>query len=274
MTYAELLTEGKRRLREYEIETPETDASLFLQAASGKTAAELFRDAPDPVSEETEERFFSMITRRTRHEPAQYVLEEQWFCGLLFKVNKSVLIPRPETELLVEAACPEVAGKRVLDLCTGSGCIAVALAKLSAPAFVAASDCSPEALVVAKENAKQNEADITFFCGDLFETVQGTFDVIVSNPPYISEEELRTLMPEVRDKEPHLALSGGEDGLFFYRRIVKEAIPFLNAQGKLMMEIGYNQGEQVSELLREQGYREVVVKKDYAGLSRMVFAVR
>lgn len=274
MTYAELLTEGKRRLREYEIETPETDASLFLQAASGKTAAELFRDAPDPVSEETEERFFSMITRRTRHEPAQYVLEEQWFCGLLFKVNKSVLIPRPETELLVEAACPEVAGKRVLDLCTGSGCIAVALAKLSAPAFVAASDCSPEALAVAKENAKQNEADITFFCGDLFETVQGTFDVIVSNPPYISEEELRTLMPEVRDKEPHLALSGGEDGLFFYRRIVKEAIPFLNAQGKLMMEIGYNQGEQVSELLREQGYREVVVKKDYAGLSRMVFAVR
>jgi len=161
----------------------------------------------------------------------------------------------------------------VLDMCTGSGCIAVTVAKLGNPSFVAASDASEEALEIAKENAKQQETEVTFFHGDLFENVEGTYDIIVSNPPYIKSEVVDTLMSDVRDYEPRMALDGKEDGLYFYRRICAEAKEYLHPGGNLMFEIGHDQGETVPKLLLAEGYTEIEVKQDYAGLDRMVFAV-
>lgn len=273
MTYSELMEAGVRKLAVAGFCEARTDARELLFFACGMDFLAFLRDGSEEVPKEQEGRFFSLLAQRREHIPVQYLTGRQEFCGLRFLVRQGVLIPRPETELLAEAVFLHSSGKRVLDLCTGSGCIAVTVAKLGTPSFVAASDVSAEALVVAKENAAVNGVTVTFFCGDLFEAVQGTYDIIVSNPPYIRTEEIKELMPEVREYEPELALDGKEDGLYFYRRICAEAGNFLSPGGQLMFEIGYDQGDAVAALLCAAGYEKIEVKQDYAGRDRMVFAV-
>lgn len=274
MTYSELVAAGITELTADGFEEARTDVRDLVFYACGMDFMALLRDGAEEAPEEQCRVFFDLLTERKKHVPVQYLTGEQEFCGLKFMVRPGVLIPRPETELLTEAVFRSAAGKRVLDLCTGSGCIAVTVAKLGTPAFVAASDASAEALTVARENARLQHTEITFFQGDLFEHVEGIYDIIVSNPPYIKSEAVELLMPDVRDFEPRMALDGKEDGLYFYRRICAEAKAYLKPGGSLMLEIGYDQGKTVPELLAAEGYIKIEVKKDYAGLDRMVFAVR
>jgi len=273
MTYSELMADGVKELSDAGFEEARTDVRALLFHACEMDFMSFLRDEALEVPTEQEECFRTLLVRRMNHEPVQYIIGEQEFCGLCFHVQPGVLIPRPETELLAEAVFKDASGKRVLDLCTGSGCIAVTVAKLGNPAFVAASDYSGEALSVAKGNAEWLDAAVTFFQGDLFENVEGTYDIIVSNPPYIKSKVIEDLMPEVRVFEPRIALDGTEDGLLFYRRIGADAKRFLNPGGRLMYEIGHDQGEEVAALLAAEGYTAIDVKQDYAGLDRMVFAV-
>lgn len=273
MTYWEWQKNAVQQLASTGIEDAENEARLLvMQVGKMDGLMMYFERKNQPVSDEERVLLDDMLEKRKKHVPLQYLFGEQEFYGLTFFVDESVLIPRPETELLLEAVLKESEGKRVLDLCTGSGCLAVGTAKLGKPAFVAASDLSEAALDTAKKNARQNDVTVEFFHGDLFENVIGTYDIIVSNPPYIKKEDVRQLMPEVREHEPMMALCGGEDGLDFYRRIGKEAKSFLSEDGLLMMEIGYDQGEALFRLLTDEGYKEVEIRKDYAGLDRMAFA--
>ena len=226
-------------------------------------------------SEPLNEAFFALFedgVRRLRlHEPIQYVLGEAWFYGRRFTVNPSVLIPRLDTEIIVREALKEARG-RVLDLCTGSGCIGLTL-KLEKPALhMTLSDVSEEALRVARENAAKFGVSVAILKSDLFSALQGTFDYIISNPPYIRDSEISELDPEVRDFEPRMALSGKEDGLYFYERIGAEAGRFLRPGGVLFLEIGDDQGETVPEILRKNGFSEISVIPDLAGRSRVVRA--
>lgn len=273
MTYSELMADGVKLLTDAGFPEARTDVRVLLFHVCNLDFMSFLRDGEMQAATEQEERFREMLERRMNHEPVQYITGEQEFCGLSFCVQPGVLIPRPETELLAEAVFTDAKGKRVLDMCTGSGCIAVTVAKLGGPAFTAASDYSTEALAVAKENAKRLDADVTFFQGDLFENVEGAYDIIVSNPPYIKSKVIEELMPEVKEFEPRMALDGTEDGLLFYRRITAEAKRYLKPGGRLMFEIGHDQGETVPGILSAEGYDSIEVKKDYAGLDRMVFAV-
>lgn len=204
--------------------------------------------------------------------------------GLSFQVNKHVLIPRQDTELLVEEAMRHLGdGMRILDLCTGSGCILLSLLKYSNECEGIGIDISAEALEKAQENAQRLNIDAVFLAGDLFEpladfvserTSDRLFDMIVSNPPYIETAVIDTLMPEVREHEPFGALDGGEDGLQFYRRIVAQAPAHLRRGAVLLFEIGCGQGEAVVELMQEAGFAEVKVLQDYAGLDRVVYGIK
>ena len=201
----------------------------------------------------------------------QYITGETEFMGLPFKVNSNVLIPRQDTETLVEEALKVIRpGMKVLDMCTGSGCIIISIMHFAKEIEGFASDISRHAINLAKENAKMNNVSVTFETGDLFDHIRGNYDVIVSNPPYIRTEEIPKLMPEVQNFEPVQALDGKEDGLYFYRRIVEEAKEYLNPNGFLLFEIGYDQGKEVPELMENAGYKNVKVIKDLAGNDRVV----
>ena len=228
-------------------------------------------------------RFDGLVAERAKRIPLSYLTGWRNFCGLEFAVNDAVLIPRQDTECLVEELLPYTKGARILDMCTGSGCIAVSLAVLGQPLSVTGADISERALAVAESNGerllaekavKQKQMDalpeLRWQKSDLFEQVDGEYDIIVSNPPYIQSSVIDTLEPEVRDHEPRLALDGREDGLYFYRRLVKEAPEYLVKGGILAFEIGYDQGEAVSELMREQGLEQVRVIRDLAGMDRIV----
>ncbi len=199
--------------------------------------------------------------------------------GLDFRVNRHVLIPRQDTETLVELVLQEQkdSKRKVLDLCTGSGCIAISLAVIGGYEEVTAADVSEEALATARENASRllkPGQTVAFFQGDLFQALcEKKFDVLVSNPPYIPTEILQDLQPEVRDHEPRIALDGAEEGLGFYRRIVAEAADWLNPGAGIYLEIGYDQGKAVSALLKKAGFQEIKVTQDLAGLDRVVSGV-
>ena len=211
------------------------------------------------------------MKKRATHIPLQHLTGIQEFMDFPFRVNEHVLIPRQDTEILVEDALKYFhPGMRVLDLCTGSGCIAVSLAKLCRGIFVDASDISREALDVAGENRKQLLADVNLIQSDLFEQIHGKYHMILSNPPYIRSEVIGTLQEEVRVHEPYQALDGKEDGLYFYREIIGRCRDYLLPEGRILFEIGCDQGEQVSGLLKEQGFLDVEVKQDLAGLDRVV----
>jgi release factor glutamine methyltransferase len=226
----------------------------------------------EDMSQETQHEFEVLVKKRTERVPLQYITGEQEFMGLPFRVNSNVLIPRQDTETLVEEALKvTLPGMKVIDMCTGSGCVLISILKNVHGATGAGYDISKQAIIVAKENAKRNDVAAVFERSNLFEDVPNEkVDVIVANPPYIPTAEIPVLMPEVAQFEPHLALDGGEDGLDCYRRIVAQCGDYLNPGGHLLLEIGYDQGEAVTAMLRENGYADVCVVKDLTGHDRVV----
>lgn len=283
MTYRELYEEGKGALAAAEIGEADLDARLLLEFVCGTDRNTLLVYGDREVTVEEETAYRALLAGRADRIPLQQLTGMQNFMGLDFCVNEHVLIPRQDTEILVEEVLRNLHdGMRVLDMCTGSGCILISLLNYSNNCTGVGADISAEALEVAKENAgrllkkmsAELPAEIEFVQSDLFEHITGQFDVIVSNPPYIQTSVIDTLMPEVRDHEPRLALDGSEDGLLFYREIVGESSRYLKQGGMLFFEIGYNQGEAVSRLMEQVGFLEVQVIKDYGGLDRVVCGTR
>lgn len=268
-----LLADGAKMLAQAGIDEAELDARYILEYITGLNSAQYFIHSEDIIEKDKAEEFFRLIERRSKRIPLSYVIGTRDFFGLTFKVDENVLIPEQETELLVEEVIKHSEGKSVLDMCTGSGCIAISIALFGKPSKVAASDISEKALEVARENAKSLKAgEISFIQADMFENVTDKFDIIVSNPPYIETGEIDELMPEVRDYIPRLALDGDIDGLKFYRIISKEAVKKLNKNGRIFYEIGYNQSRAVASILLENGFTDVKIMKDYSGLDRIVMA--
>ena len=285
MTLYDLLNEGSAALLQAGDADGENDAKLFLFEAFHLDLVHFLMDRLRPLSEQDEQvqeqirTYRGMIAKRASRIPLQQILGSQEFMGLDFFVNEHVLIPRQDTETLVELVLQEQPDpeKKLLDLCTGSGCIAISLAVKGGYESVTATDLSEEALKVAERNAKTHQKKIIFRQGDLFSalprTEAGTFDIITSNPPYIPTAVIATLEPEVREHEPMMALDGTEDGLRFYRQIAQEAGTWLKPGGAIYLEIGYDQGEAVSGLLREAGFDKVRVVKDLPGKDRVVCGV-
>lgn len=272
MRYRELLRESERILAAAGVPDPAIDAWYLLERISGMTRAQYYMREGETVPEETARQMQDWVALRADRVPLQHILGDTEFMGLPFLVNRHVLVPRQDTEILVEEALTWAAKRplRALDVGTGSGCIAVSLACLGNFASVTAVDLSPEALIVARENAERNGAQVRFVVSDLLHALRGeTYDLIVSNPPYIPSGEIAGLMPEVRDHDPRIALDGGPDGLACYRRLVREAWEHLAPGGRLMMEIGSAQARAVRGLLEEAGYGCCAVYRDLAGRDRV-----
>lgn len=270
MTLRELLRFGEEYLKERDIADASTDAWFLLEHVTGLSRAQYLAQAEESA-EDIIQSYRELLEQRGRHIPLQHLTGEQEFMGLPFLVNKHVLIPRQDTETLVEEALKRLRpGMRVLDLCTGSGCIAVSLAKLGPDASIDASDISPEALAVARENARRLDAQVHFIESDLFTGIAGRYDMIVSNPPYIRTAVIEELAEEVRLHEPIQALDGSEDGLRLYREIIRQSPAHLTDGGWLLFEIGYDQAEAVRALMAENGFTEIEVMRDLAGHDRVV----
>jgi release factor glutamine methyltransferase len=288
-TVGALIRQGARHLAAAGIEQAERETVWLLERALGMTALGLRLNEARPVAGEPRCRAQALLARRAMREPLQYLLGTQEFCGLEFEVNPAVLIPRPETELLVETA-ERCLGKQagaegrpvIADVGTGSGCIAVALARRLPAAVVYAVDCSAEALQVAQRNAERHgvAARVIVLKGDLVAPLEtrglaGQLDLVVSNPPYIAERNWEDLQPEVRLFEPRVALAGGEDGLAVYRRLIPAASGLLHVGGWLIVEVGQGQAEAVRRLIDGTGrYGAVEVRPDHAGILRVVFGRR
>lgn len=270
LTIKEALAKAVDKLQQMEVPDADIDAWYLLSYVTGLDRAAFFLHGEEPMAEPDMIRYRDLVTKRGERIPLQHLTGEQEFMGLDFYVNEHVLIPRQDTECLVERVLPYVDGKRVLDVCTGSGCIAIAIAKLGKPFIVHGVDISEEALAVARQNATELNASVELFAGDLMTKMDGQYDVIVSNPPYIPPSVIEGLMPEVRLHEPMLALDGGQDGLEFYRRIAGQAVTRLAPNGRMFLEIGCEQAVAVAEILQKQGYREVQVFQDLAGKDRIV----
>lgn len=312
LTYQELYQWGTDQLAQAKIPEYKQEARLLLEWCCDTDRNTLLAHGDRRISAQEYGKYTDCIARRKEHVPLQHITGEQNFMGLTFAVNEKVLIPRQDTEVLVEEVMRYLHdGMRLLDLCTGSGCILLSLLHYSNDCTGVGADLSEEALQVARENerrilgtracglqsagdgaameqwrcqspgAEEKTADevghiarqsVTWIQSDLFERLDSCekFDIIVSNPPYIRTDVINTLMPEVKEHEPYLALDGREDGLYFYREIIVQAGAYLKREGMLFFEIGYDQGEEVRRLMEEAGYRDVKVVKDYAGLDRVV----
>lgn len=279
-----LYTEGKERLRRAGVPEADLDAWYLLEYVTGISRASYYMEPDREMTAQQSVQYDSCLSKRELRVPLQHITGEQEFMGLTFRVDENVLIPRQDTEILVEEALeilkeghlPQSSGQmRVLDMCTGSGCVLLSILYYAA----CLKDCiegtgvdiSKKALAIAKQNARELGIRSEFICGDLFENIYKKYGMILSNPPYIRSSEIDELQAEVRLHEPREALDGKEDGLYFYRRITDEAREYLLPGGFLMFEIGYDQAEDVSELMRNSGYTEVRVKKDLAGLDRVVY---
>ena len=325
MTWQECCRQAVGQLTEADIENASAESWFLMEASCEISRNFYYLHGNEVMPPEKEARFQEWVAARCKRIPLQHLTGEQEFMGLPFMVTPDVLIPRQDTEVLVELAleqlklllekksvvlfdkgCKEechfdAANKKevkpqidisvqdeksdcimdqtehslkVLDMCTGSGCIAISLKAFLPQLSVTAADISEKALAVAEKNAEENKQQITFVKTDLFEHINETYDMIISNPPYIASGEIPGLMPEVRDHEPVLALDGKEDGLFFYRKIVENSVEHLVKGGILAFEIGFDQGVAVSDMMKEQGYTEVRVVKDLAGLDRVVIGRR
>lgn len=286
MTLEELLINGTKELEDVGVPEVELNAWYLLQACF-KAESMYFRKGDYFLRKEEEaesvieERFSRYIKQRKQRMPLEYITGHTEFMGLPFYVDQNVLVPRQDTESLVEYIIPYCRGRRVLDLCTGSGCIGLSIGVLGNPVQIVLSDISEDVLQVTLANMMRLredaiydlDAEVSLACGDLFEAVSGTYDVIVSNPPYIESQIIPSLMPEVSRYEPVRALDGGEDGLGFYRRIIKDAPQYLSENGILCFEIGCDQGESVSSLMRERGFTNIKIKKDLAGNDRIVSGI-
>ena len=280
LTLKQLYKVGTVKLSEEGIEEFSLDAWYLLEYVTGVSKAMYFAEPERAVSEENADRYIDCIRRRAAHIPLQHITGEQEFMGYPFCVNEHVLIPRQDTEILVEEAIQVMRPKmKVLDMCTGSGCIVLSILKMCREKYYMTdlqgigADVSEEALKVARENGRRLGVPVTWIQSDLFAKIpeEEKYDVIVSNPPYIETAVIDTLQEEVRLHDPYIALDGKEDGLYFYRRIISEAGKYLKTQGKLMFEIGCDQAEAVEELMKNAGYEQITVKKDLAGLDRVVY---
>ena len=273
-SYRKLFAKALDLLKSSGIENVEYDIKAILTDTFGLDLNKFILDMDNEFEpdKDLEAKYLSRIEKRKEHIPLQYIINKQNFYGLDFYVDESVLIPRYDTENIVDRIvkdCKENKCLSVLDLCTGSGCIAVSLKKCGFEKVYAA-DISDKALAVAKHNAKLNNADIIFLQSDLYENFpkEIRFDIIVSNPPYISTDEIARLEKQVRDFEPKLALDGGRDGLDFYKKIINLSKNFLNNKGRLYLEIGYDQSKDVVDLAKKERYDNIVIIKDLSGRDR------
>ncbi len=279
MTYRECYEFGAAKLTRAKVPEAELDARLLLEFVCRTNRSDLLVHGDREVTQEQITKYQEMIGLRAERIPLQQITGVQEFMGLSFGVNEHVLIPRQDTEILVEQALKVLKpGMSVLDMCTGSGCILISLLALSKECTGTGVDLSEKALEVAKQNGRNllgesfvdDAKQPVWIQSDLFEKVSGKYDMIVSNPPYIPTKVVEGLMPEVRDHEPVMALDGRDDGLYFYRKIAEKAPQFLKGEGRIFLEIGYDQGKAVATLLEDNHFTEVKVIQDYAGLDRVV----
>lgn len=274
MTIKELILYGTKKIKEANIENAKLQTKILLSDLLKKPKEYLIINQDEET--EIEKDFKENIEKIVNGYPIQYITKKQEFMKLNFYVDENVLIPQPDTEILVEKViniCKEIKNVKILDMCTGSGAIAISLAKYLENSTVIASDVSEKALEVAEKNAKANEVKINFLKSDMFEELSNIkFDVIVSNPPYIETDVIKSLSNQVKC-EPHIALDGGEDGLYFYKILVENAYKFLNKDGYLCLEIGYNQKQSVTNLLKSTNkYQEIFCIKDLANIDRVIIA--
>ena len=271
---SDALRDGREYLLNNNVEPRE--ARLLLAYSMGILSDDLVRYKE--CSDKEYSLFINLIKRRADGEPYAYLIGEKEFMKLNFKVNEYTLIPREDTEILVQKAidiarqnCNDNKKIEILDMCTGSGCIAISLAKYIKYAYVDAVDVSEKALEIARENAEMNNVKVNFIQSDLFENIEKKYDIIVSNPPYIALDDISNLQNEIKH-EPILALNGGYDGLDFYRKISKESKNYLKDNGVLLFEIGFNQGQDVSSILNYNDYKNIEITKDLSGNDRVVCA--
>lgn len=286
MTLREAYEYGQKQLQLAGIDDADLDAWYLLEFVTGISRTMYYVKMQGKISSEQEKQYRGFIETRATHIPLQHITGVQEFMGLEFFVNEHVLVPRQDTEVLVESVLKILeSGMRVLDMCTGSGCILISLMKLYGTSqaetvgevtedekmlYGVGVDISEEALKVAKTNGEKIGVKAEFIQSDLFENVSGKYDVVVSNPPYIRTAVIEELKEEVKFHDPFMALDGKEDGLYFYRKIVEKSPEYLSNGGQLFFEIGHDQGEDVKKLMEQAGFTEVVVKKDLAGLDRVV----
>ncbi|MDR2251694.1 MAG: peptide chain release factor N(5)-glutamine methyltransferase [Endomicrobium sp.] len=278
MKVYDILNAAKKKLIEKKIDDYKSSAEVLLSAVLKVKRSKLALIRDIELAEEEKFLFNQYIQRRAKREPTAYILGSCEFMGFEFKVNENVLIPRQETELLVEEAlafCKGISEPKALDLCAGCGCIAISLSKLGSFKDICASDISAQALDVAKENAKLNGAqNINFIQSDIFASFENKkFDIIVSNPPYVSQTEYETAEPELK-YEPQIALTTGEDGLFFYIQIASQAKKYLNSGGQIFLELNANKSKEIKSIFENAGYKNMRVVKDYCGLDRILICER
>jgi release factor glutamine methyltransferase len=281
MKFLDLLRHAKEHLAKTGIENPVREGETLISHCLNTDRAILYRDNPD-IPESHLAVIYELMQRRAQREPLHYILGSAEFYGLKIKVGSGVLIPRPETELLVEEAVKKMSSYtiknlpvRILDLCTGSGCIALALAATFPKAQVYGTDTSAVALHYAQENAGLNRIhNIEFIHGNLFEPIRTNllFDLIISNPPYIKQSDLPNLQPEITNWEPVEALNGGEDGLEYYRAIIAKAHYYLKNDGFIMLELGKDQSGAVKQMAEGEGFKDIILKRDFAGIDRILIA--
>ena len=281
-TYSEMYIALRNRLRDAGIEAAALEARLIAATAAGKSTEKLRRDMRYYATDEVEKRAEAMVRRRLAGEPVAYITGVWEFRGLPMEVSRDVLIPRVDTEVLAETAISHLksSGKldaRVLDLCSGTGCIGCAIAAELPRVRVVLADVSPQATDITRRNVNRNGLDgrVSFLAADVTKAppiMTGSFDLVVSNPPYIPTPEIMTLDPSVRDYEPIWALDGGEDGLDFYRAILKNWHGVIRQGAELMFEVGEGQAERVKDLMRMAGLREAASVLDTRGVERVVTA--
>ncbi len=278
MTVREILQYGKHALEDSRNEYAKYESRVLLEEVLGIKYMQMLVNPDASVSSEAENRYKEMLEKRRQHYPLQYILGYAHFMDYTFIVNEHVLIPRNDTEVLVETVDQLLNSKSfesrsvsLLDLCCGSGCIGISLKLYHDNVNLALCDISKDALEVASRNLKKYQLDAALLESDLFTNVKEQYSIIVCNPPYIERDVIPTLMPEVKDYEPMQALDGGVSGLDFYQAILADVHQYLNRDGYIFFEIGYNQGQAVSGLMKNAGFCDVCVKKDYAGLDRIVY---
>lgn len=277
MKIKELIMYGKNLLTANNIEDANLISKLLAEFILNMSKAQILVNDKKEISEDEKTRYYLALIEIIQGMPIQYITNNQEFMKLNFYVDKNVLIPQPDTEILVEEVINIIndTSVKVLDICTGSGCIGTSIAKYTKNTTITMSDISSRALNIAKSNYIKNMEDtskVQFIQSDMFKNIKEKYDIIVSNPPYIESKEINKLEKQVQN-EPHIALDGGEDGLQFYRKLANEAYKFLNENGYLCMEIGYNQKQAVIQLLKEnKNYKEIYSKKDLSGNDRIIIA--